>query len=247
MRKMCCMSDFRSFAPDLNTEKRTVELSPFESHHLVGTNRARKGSEVMLFNGKGLEWKARLEEAHKRKCILLKEEAIEHPQPLLSVTLAIALIKGKTFDTILKQATELGVTRIQPLNTRWTQVHIQNAESKYKKWNQQLIEACKQSGNPWLPRLEEPKKFESFLSDSSFDTAVVASLETTAGTWSDLTLSKNTTLFIGPEGDFAPEEYQLLKEKGVQSVSLGEHVLRSETATVSAISVLKESMSQLLD
>lgn len=247
MCKIGPMSDFRSYSPDLGLEKSTITLSPFESHHLVGTNRAKVGDEVILFNGAGLEWKARLEKADKRRSVLIKKEAIHNNRPTQNITLAIALIKGKTFDSILRQATELGVTRIQPLISQWTQVQIKNAESKCKKWQLQLVEACKQSGNPWLPTLSAPKKLDLFLAENPIETAVVASLESTAKIWSDLQLSKAVTLFIGPEGDFTPDEYQLLIESGAQPVSLGPHVLRSETATVSALSVLSEFMNQIED
>jgi 16S rRNA (uracil1498-N3)-methyltransferase len=241
------MSDFRSYAPDLGLEKSTITLSPFESHHLVGTNRAKQGNEVILFNGTGLEWKARLEKADKRRCVLIKKEAFHYNRPTKNITLAIALIKGKTFDSILRQATELGIARIQPLTTQWTQVQIKNAESKCKKWQMQLVEACKQSGNPWLPILSDPKKLDQLLEEDPIETAVVASLESKAKNWSDLKLSRAVTLFIGPEGDFTPDEYQLLIESGAQPVSLGPHVLRSETAAVSALSVLSESINQIGD
>ena len=241
------MSDFRSFAPDLDQEKSILSLSAFESHHLVGTNRARPGDEVVLFNGSGLEWQAKLEIADRHESTLKKISHIQHPKPSLQVTLAIALIKGKTFDTILRQATELGVTQIQPLNTRWTQVRIKDASAKAEKWNQQLIEACKQSGNPWLPKLHHPKQLDQFLESRDFESAVVASLESDADSWKNLTLSSKTTMFVGPEGDFAPEEYQQMKQKGIRPVSLGSNVLRSETAAVSAISILMEAMRQTGD
>ena len=238
------MSDFRSYAPDLDTQKSEIELSPFESHHLVGTNRARSGDEVVLFNGAGLEWRARLVEADRRKSCLKRLDSIHHEATELSITLAIGIIKGKTFDTILRQATELGVKTIQPLLTRWTQVQIKDADSKKAKWEQQLIEACKQSGNPWLPKLNEPRSMDDYVKQSHFDTVVVASLENRARTWSELSLTQSTTLFIGPEGDFTPEEYEQLSSLGAQAVTLGSQVLRSETAVVSALSVLMESISR---
>ena len=178
--------------------------------------------------------------ADRKQSTLKKEKLTQHPKPTLQVTLAVALIKGKTFDTILRQATELGVSRIQPLLTRWTQVQIKDAASKLEKWEQHLIEACKQSNNSWLPDLSDPKPLKDFINDQALQFAVVASLESDAGNWSELSLAQPTTLFIGPEGDFAPEEYELLKARGVQPVSLGPQVLRSETSVVSAITILME-------
>lgn len=238
------MSDFRSFASDLDLEQEVITLSAFESHHLVRTNRARQGDEVTLLNGSGLEWQARLEIADPRESRLKKILQTQHSRAKHQITLAIALIKGKTFDSILRQATELGVKRIQPIITRWTQVHIKDASLKREKWRQQLIEACKQSGNPWLPELGDPLPLNAFLGSCNSNSAVVASLEAGSGGWRSLSLSDQMTLLIGPEGDFTPKEYEHMKQAGVQSVSLGPHVLRSETAAVSAISILIETMRQ---
>lgn len=238
------MSDFRSFASDLETGKHEIFLNPFESHHLVATNRARVGDEVIVFNGTGLESRARITDADRKQCVLTAEDFDQKPKPKAKITLAIAIIKGKTFDTILRQATELGVFKIQPLLTSWTQVQIKDAEVKIAKWKQQLIEGCKQSGNPWLPQLKKPASLTELLNNPGFQTAIVASLENVEADWNQLTLSDSPTIFIGPEGDFTPDEYKQLKSKGVQPISLGPLVLRSETAVVSAISILKQFMKR---
>ena len=85
---------------------------------------------------------------------------------------------------------------------------------------------------------------DDYVKQSHFDTVVVASLENRARTWSELSLTQSTTLFIGPEGDFTPEAYEQLSSLGAQAVTLGSQVVRSETAVVSALSVLMESISR---
>ena len=105
-----------------------------------------------------------------------------------------------------------------------------------EKWKAQLVEACKQSGNPWLPTIREPVPLSDFLNDSSGNSSLVASLEDTTTPWNELRLSESVTLFVGPEGDFSNTEYDYLRKKGVQAVSLGSNVLRTETAVTTALS-----------
>ena len=236
------MSDFRCFAPDLDCDKEQITLSPFESHHLLVTNRARKGDEVIVFNGSGLEWDAILSTSDRRRTVLSKHKLRVLEKPKQEITLVIAIIKGKTFDAIMRQATGLGVSCIQPLLTTRTQVQVKKGPAKMDKWTQDLIEGCKQSGNPWLPVLMEPVTLEEYLATNDLESAVVASLEKNVKSWSELSLSNRSTLFVGPEGDFTPEEYQLLLENGAEPVSLGPYVLRSETAVVSAISQLSQKL-----
>lgn len=232
------MPDFRCFEPGLNQDNTEITLSPFESHHLIATNRAREGDAVILFNGQGLEWQAEVEEADRRRCRLKLKQAIDRQKPETEITLAVAITKGKTFDTILRQATELGVTCIQPLITDRTLVRVKDSLSKKKKWEQQLIEACKQCGNPWLPTLKDAASLNEVFKTAHFSFAVVASLEEGAQTWKNLNLRGKAALFVGPEGDFSPHEYKLLQDHGVIPVSLGPYVLRSETAAVSALAQL---------
>tara|TARA_Y100000588_G_C14278188_1_gene935526 strand:- start:6450 stop:7175 length:726 start_codon:yes stop_codon:yes gene_type:complete len=230
------MSGFRSYCPDLAGTKERVALTTFESHHLVTTNRARNGDVVVAFNGLGLEWDTLLEKDDRKEAILVRKQTRAHPKPSRQVILAIALVKGKTFDLILRQATELGVIGIQPIETKRTQIHLKNPEAKVEKWKAQLVEACKQSGNPWLPTIREPVPLSDFLNDSSGNSSIVASLEDTTTPWNELRLSESVTLFVGPEGDFSNTEYDYLRKKGVQAVSLGSNVLRTETAVTTALS-----------
>jgi 16S rRNA (uracil1498-N3)-methyltransferase len=234
------MSDLRCFSPGLDSNE--IILSPFESHHLVSTNRARQGDVVVLFNGNGLEWDATLVDANRKGARLVRDRSREFEPRASHITLAIALIKGKTFDTILRQATELGVFRIQPLVTERTQVQVKDIPSKLGKWRTQLVEGCKQSGNPWLPELSEPTPFFDFVEDVPAGSAVVASLTENAKSWDDISVGKTVTLYIGPEGDFSQREYQYLDNCGVQAVRLATHVLRSETAVVTALSQLTLKM-----
>ncbi len=233
------MPDFRSYVQDLDKSDSLIELDSFESHHLVATNRAKQGDPLVLFNGNGIEFDAQIKVADKRKAIVEKIEQIPTASMNHSITLVQAVLKGKKLDPIIRQATELGVSRIQFITTERTQVPIKEAstDNKKKKWDSQAIEACKQSGNPWLPNISPVISLKNFLQESQEDSIrLVAALTPETQNWNDLTrTSNNCTILIGPEGDFSPTEYQLLNEAGFIFVSLGSNVLRSETAAISAI------------
>ena len=232
------MPDFRCYCPNLDPKSDQVTLSAFESHHLVATNRARKEDEVVIFNGAGLESVATLTEADRKQAVLIRKKNRMHSRPSRQIELAIALIKGKTFDIILRQATEMGVTSIQPLLTDHTQVQWKENPGKLEKWSAQLVEGCKQSGNPWLPKMAPPLKVQQFLDSKDQASMIVASLEPDTTARTDLVLSDTITLLIGPEGDFSKAEYEKLRKYGVQSVSLGPNILRSETAALALLSLI---------
>ena len=238
------MPRFRSYCPSLAVEGETFQLDAFESRHLVATNRARVGDEVIAFDGKGLECTCRIVEADRRNSRLRKLTCGKLVRMGTKITLAQAVTKGKTMDSIVRRATELGVFRIQPLISQRIQVRLNNLPRKSDKWKQQCIEACKQSGNGWIPQLSAPVPLQHFLVSLDFDLTLLASLRGRITPWQNLDSGPATcALIIGPEGDFSTEEYKLLRNSGAVGVSLGRHVLRSETAAVSALALANQFLS----
>jgi len=242
------MPDFRSYYPDLAAAAGQLTLDPEESHHLVTTNRAREGAPVIVFDGKGLEASCTLETADKRGAALLVGESRQFPHMAPQVTLFQAIPKGKSIENIIRQATELGVTAIQPMITRYTQVSYDHKApaKKQAKWMQHAMEGCKQSGNPWLPTLLEPMAFSQALSDlSQYTRKLVGALPLEPHPWTTLGLTPddNIAVAIGPEGDFSEDEYTRLTELGFEAVSLGPHVLRCETAAISMLSLVMATVA----
>lgn len=235
------MSRFRSYCPSLAGEGETFQLDAFESHHLVAANRARTGDVVTVFDGKGMECSCRMVEACQRNSRLKKLSCAKLVRTGARITLAQAVTKGKTMDSIVRRATELGVFRIQPILSRRIRIPLNRLPRKMDKWRQQCIEACKQSGNGWLPHLSSPVSLEGFVASLDFDLTLVASLRGRITPWQDLDPGPATcALIIGPEGDFSREEYDLLHHSGAVGVSLGRHVLRSETAAVAALALANQ-------
>lgn len=244
------MPDFRSFAGGVEPDASEIVLSPEESHHLVRVNRARPGDPVVAFNGRGTEWTCECVEADRRAARLAVRSQQTFPAPPFQIALAQALPKGKTFDAIIRKATEIGATEMFPLATARTEVHLDQArrESKQGKWEAAAIEAAKQSGNSFLPAISPVRAIDEFLgADGGFDLKLVASLHTGAVSLRTA-LEKNLPVegkspvkavwLVGPEGDFTEAEYHAAAEAGFIPVTFGPLVLRCDTAALYGLSIL---------
>lgn len=245
------MPDFRAFFRPQELGPTSIELDPVESHHLVSVNRARNGDTVVAFDGKGNEWICGCAEADRRKTIL-KVRFHQRIQPLpYRITLAQAVPKGKTMDSIIRKATEIGVFRIAPLYSERTEVHLEKEreEAKAAKWQSASIEAAKQCGNAHLPEILPPQTARDFMETLArdFDLRLIASLQPGARSLREVLAEyradhpeppRNVVWMVGPEGDFTPAEMGLSKGSAFQPVSLGPLVLRCETAAIYALSIL---------
>ena len=166
------------------------------------------------------------------------------------VTLLQAIPKGKTFETVIQKAAELGVWRIVPtLSERaTTQPDDESAHARTEKWRRVAIEAIKQCGNPWLPEIEKPVTLKEFLSRSEkFELPLIASLQPDrlhpreyfgAFLREHGRLPQSVCVWIGPEGDFTPAELSAIKVSGARPISLGRLVLRSDTAAIYCLAIL---------
>lgn len=241
------MPDFRSFARVTDPRPTEIVLAPDESHHLIRVNRARVGDPVVVFNGQGAEWTCECAEADRRAARLIVKSTRRIPTPAATVTLAQALPKGKTFDQIIRKATELRVSRIVPLVSERTEVRLDDAraDSKHGKWEATAIEAAKQSGNAHLPEILPIQALDSFLKTAdSFDLKLVASLHPGAGSLRPVLQNQaetpqNAVWLIGPEGDFTPDEIAAATTAGFVPITFGPLVLRCDTAAIHALSLLQ--------
>lgn len=231
-------------------EPTVIELDGDESHHLVTVNRARVGDPVIAFDGRGREWVCELSVANKRTA-QLTVRSTQHRAPFAySLALAQALPKAKGMDAIVRKATEIGTTRIIPLATERTEVHLagDREENKVEKWRAAAIEAAKQCGNPFVPEITAVLKLPAALEQTTeFDLRLIASLHPGAQALKSVLAGyravhgRNPTRvlwLVGPEGDFSPEEMSRAIAAGCIPVTLGPLVLRCETAATVALGVL---------
>jgi 16S rRNA (uracil1498-N3)-methyltransferase len=224
-------------------------LTGDEAKHAAQVLRLRRGDRITVFDGAGRSAPAELLEVSKSEVRLSLGEVIQRPPLRPRIHLAQAVPKGKTMDLIVQKAVELGVATIQPLITRRTvvQVEADDADRKSSKWQRVALEACKQCGQDLLPLVEPARSFTDWLPHCGPGLKVIASLFPGARPLRDVLRSAGTpedvTLLVGPEGDFTPEEGEAALASGFQPVSLGEIILRAETATFFGISALRYEFS----
>ena len=226
----------RFYVTELVNEK--VELSEMDSKHAIRVLRMKTGNSVTLLDGKGLMAYGTIVNENQKKT-KIKVESAEFYDPPKKLVLAFSPTKSNDRnDWIIEKGTEIGMTDCFP-------VYAQNSERR--KWNNErmhkiAISAIKQSGNPWLPNLHEAQSFTSFMESINFN-GLKFIAHCSEGQKTDLknqiNALKDQIIFIGPEGDFTNNELTKAKSLGFEFVSLGENTLRTETACVAALSLMK--------
>ena len=238
-----------------------------EAHHARGVLRLQPGDRVVLFDGQGREATAEitaLDSAAVRLQIL--QEAVTPPLRA-RITLAQAIPKGKNMDLIVQKSVEIGATEIFPLLSARTVVHLDpgSAAQKRAKWQTVALEAAKQCGQNWLPRIHFPRSPDAFFREIEtaispvgaeagmsparrFDLRLVGSLQPGARHLKDILADYAQTyhgarpasvlMLIGPEGDFTPAEIALARSHGCTPLTLGPIILRVETAAIYCLSIL---------
>lgn len=220
------------------TKGAQLSLGLAQFHYLKNVLRMPEGAAVRVFNGRDGEWLSFLSYTGKKEAALCLQECLR-AQPEISrrICLAFAPIKKARMDFLVEKAVELGAHELQPVLTQNTEVRTIRDD----RLDQQIKEAAEQCERLDLPVLKPLLKMDAFLTTYK-DIPVLACLERT-----DADLLKNVAggldrdfaVLIGPEGGFSKEEASLLqKQDNVVPVSLGPHILRSETAALAALSLV---------
>lgn len=222
-------------------------LTGDEARHLSQVLRIKPGETVTVFDGLGRRAEAEVLTFSRDQVCLKIGETVSPTPPLPVITLAQAIPKGKNMDLIVQKAVELGVAAIQPLVTKNTIVHP--GEGKSDKWRRTALEACKQCGQDTLPKITDPLPFERWACTQTEAPGLklIASLAPGAKglreVLHDHPGTTAATLLVGPEGDFTADETTAALAAGFLPVSLGDIVLRVETATLFCLSALRYEFS----
>lgn len=208
-----------------------VALHEDEQTHIVKVLRMKEGEEIHITDGKGNLAKGTLRFEGKKVSLNILET--KENLPGFSQKLHIAIAPTKNIDRIeffLEKAVEMAVSEISIILTEKTERKNINIE----KLRKQAVSASKQSLRVHFPKVNELTKFSDFIKTLDAETTFVAhcneNLQRTD--LKSISIEKNITFLIGPEGDFSEKEINVLAEKGVKAVSLGEQRLRTETAGV---------------
>jgi len=218
-------------------------LTGDEAQHLAQVLRIQPGAIITVFDGRGSRARARVLTVARTRVALELGEMLSGEPVLPAITLAQAIPKGRNMDLIVQKAVELGIAVIQPLVTRHTIVHPR--EDKSEKWRRIALEACKQCGQDQLPAIAEPLGFDRWIATQAAGTELklIASLAAGAKPLRQVLHAHpgttRATLLIGPEGDFSADETAVALAAGFLPMSLGEIVLRVETAAIYCLSALR--------
>ena len=232
------MSNIRLFYSKSLSLNLTDKLDKSQSHYLAKVMRIKENEVFSLFNNSG-EWEAKILNITKSIVEFNVTKQLRQKENTKELWLAFSPIKSNYFNFMIQKATELGVTKFLPVIFERTIVRKVNKERLEKV----IIEAAEQSNRITVPSIEDPQKLKSFLNN---DMDLIFTDLNTANTKIDLTklTTKPTCVIIGPEGDFSEQEREeILKFNGVQSVKINENILRSETAVISALSIINYAIN----
>jgi 16S rRNA (uracil1498-N3)-methyltransferase len=227
-----------------------LELPPAAGLHLAKVLRVRSGDELVVFRGDGLEYPASVESVRGNRVAVAIGEArsLDRESPL-AVTLVQCLARADRMDVIVQKATELGVARIIPVQSRRGVVRLDaaQAESKAAHWRAIVASACEQCGRNRLPVVDTPRRLLDYLGGLPATGGARLLLEPAAEARRAAPISGDVAVAVGPEGGLDEEEIEAFRLAGFQTMRLGPRVLRTETAAIAALAYLQGRYGDLAD
>lgn len=227
------------------------ELSASESSHALQSRRLKKGSEIQLLDGKGCIAEAIIAEVGRRSVSVAVRQLDHKASSKQKVHCVVAMPKGDRQKGMVDMLTQLGVTSLTPLQCDRA-ISIPK-DSQLEKLRRVSLEACKQSKNPYILDIFGPKDFETVVDDA--EVLVLAdqfgkSFTELSDTLAEISKTMGfahgeypkITLLIGPEGGFSQSEFDVLAQRETLSASVGQHILRTETAAIALASLIKVSV-----
>jgi len=238
---------YRFYCADANFKKSSITITEaHEVHHIKDVLRLKKGSLIQIFNAQSQEADGTIEHIRENAVVVRVESIRQKDRPQAKIILACAPPKKCKFELIIEKCTELGVDEIIPLKTKRTQV-IFSADrmiGKLSRFEAVAVNAAKQSQRTKVPHIYPMTSLLQVLKTLDPNGIhLFPSLHNHPKSIADVLLKvdkqKPVTLFIGPEGDFTPDELDLAIQHGCVPVSLGDTVLKVETAAIAVVAFVK--------
>ncbi len=236
----------RFYCPTADFASKAIQIvDPDEIHHIKYVLRLAKGAKACVFNGRGEEALASIEHVGEN-AVRLKVESVRQKanDGLPRLILACAVPKKAKFEFIIEKAVELGVDEIIPLKTKRTEVFFtpDKQGSKQERFRKIALNAAKQCGRADIPQIGPMTPMADAL--KGLDPHGLAIIPSLNGQNPHIREVLNAhpkparvTFFIGPEGDFTPEEVTLAQKHGCMAVSLGPTVLKVDTAAIAVLAL----------
>jgi len=220
-----------------------VTLPDSVAYHLTKVLRMRAGALVIVFDGIGNEHYAEILALDSKQVTIRIEEAIRgDTESPLQITLVQGVSRAERMDWTLQKATELGVHAIAPVITSRSVVRLDDrqANKKLEHWQAIVVSACEQSGRRVIPTVHTPVRLHDYFAKSNADNLrLVLDPNATITLTNQPRPLKDVELLIGPEGGLDDDELQRAVATGFTPVRLGPRILRTETASVVALSVMQ--------
>jgi len=221
-----------------------IQLSDNAAAHATKALRLSVGDSAVVFNGDGFDYECILTSIKKNSVMatVTGTRKINNESPL-HITLLQGISSGDRMDFTIQKAVELGVNRIQPINSQRSVVKLsaERAEKRTEHWQNVAISACEQSGRAFVPEVLAPVSLENWLSQNkTSDTTRILLNPVGAKRLTEIEKpTSNIELLIGAEGGLSKGEIDLATSRHFQSIVLGPRILRTETAALTAISVMQ--------
>ncbi len=225
----------------------TVFLSEEESRHIWKVLRLKAGDAVELLDGLGTVYLAALTTVGRQVEAHIEGVAVNQAEGGKSVWVWQGILKGEKMDTVVQKCTELGVTGMIPFQSSRCQGKLDSTQGrkKHERWQRIGLAACKQCLRLQSIKIDAPATYSESLGKNSADSTVLRLLF-----WeeekmihlhdiADIATATALALMLGPEGGFSREEVEQARLLGWRTVSLGDRILRAETATLSAVSIVQ--------
>ncbi len=236
----------RFFAPAFDPGDATVTLPREEAEHLTRVLRLGVGDMVAVFDGRGHEFLARVTGAVRRD---VQVQIVSRIDPVaesaVSLTLAQAVLKGDKMDDVIRDAVMLGVAAVQPVVTKRSETTVAALMkgARVERWRRVALASAKQSRRAVLPEIRMPLMLETALDEPAVVRLMMVEPAASANVESISVLQRapapvDATVYVGPEGGWAAEEWSSAAAKGVRLVTLGPRTLRADAVPIAAISVL---------
>ena len=238
----------RFYAPALGDHDRGVDLPPDEARHLTRVLRLGAGDAVAVFDGRGREFRARVDVAVRDTVrVSLVEPLVPAGEPRVPLTLVQAVLKGDAMDAAVRDAVMMGAARIVPVISAHVTVPARALESgrAAERWRRVALASVKQCRRATLPHVEEPAAFAGHIAEPRAALRLML-LEPSAGAvgrtlheWLDRPAPASVELLVGPEGGWASAEVGAAIAAGWLPVTLGPLTLRADAVALAALSVAR--------
>jgi 16S rRNA (uracil1498-N3)-methyltransferase len=224
-------------------------LPPLAANHVSRVLRLRAGAPLVVFDGIGSEFHAEVTSVAHGVSITIGDRMRGTPESPLKITLVQGVSRSERMDWALQKATELGVTTIAPVLTARSVVRLDDKQStkKLEHWRNIVVGACEQCGRNLIPQILEPVSFRDYVAQSPKQGLRLVLSPTASTSLAGLNSMPNKVeLLIGPEGGLDDDEIARAEAAGFVPVTLGPRVLRTETAAITALSVLQALWGDLV-